>query len=196
MVIIKTKRRKGSKMLKLEHEKIKLRALTKEDAKISWAWRNNENIRYYFSGHPFLVNPEKEEAWLAKVLCSDMPITTFGIEELENNSLVGMSFIKDINLLNRTAEFAIFIGDENAAGKGYAKEATLKTIDFAFNDLNLHRLSLKVQEENISAVKLYEKCAFKKEGLIRECVYKNGHYLNLILMSILKSEYLDIAYML
>ncbi len=180
-------------MLKFEHEKIRLRALTKEDAKISWTWRNKENIRYFFSGHPYFINIEKEEAWIAEVLCSDLPLTTFGIEELESNSLVGMAFLKDINLLTRTAEFAIFIGEEHATGKGYAKEATLKAIDFAFNDLNLHRLSLKVQENNINAVKLYEKCAFKREGILRECIYKNGHYLNLILMSILKSEYLGMS---
>ncbi len=103
-----------------------------------------------------------------------------------------MAFLKEINLMHRTAEFSIFIGEENAKGKGYAKEATMKTIEFAFNDLNLNRVFLKVQEDNFKAIKLYEKCKFKKEGILRECIYKNGHYINEIVMSILKAEYLDI----
>ena len=169
----------------MDNAKIKLRALTKDDAKISWTWRNNENIRYFYSGHPFFINQEKEEAWLAKISGSDIPLTSFGIEELENNSLIGMAFLKEINLMHRTAEFAIFIGEENAKGKGYAKEATIKTIEFAFNNLNLNRVFLKVQEDNIKAIKLYEKCKFKREGILRECIYKNGHYINEIVMSIL-----------
>ena len=176
----------------MNSEKIKLRALTKDDAKISWVWRNNENVRYFYSGHPFFINQEKEEKWMEKICVSDIPLTSFGIEELQSNTLIGMSFLKDINLIHRTAEFAIFIGDENAKGKGYAKEATNKTIAFAFTNLNLNRVFLKVQEDNLNAIKLYEKCKFKKEGVLRECVYKNGHYINEIIMSILKNEHLGI----
>ncbi|MBP2833680.1 GNAT family N-acetyltransferase [Aquimarina sp. U1-2] len=174
----------------MSSEKIKLRALTKDDAKVSWPWRNTDAIRYFYSGHPFFINLEKEEAWIEKIAVSDLPLTSFGIEEMQSNSLIGMSFLKDINLIHRTAEFAIFIGDDNAKGKGYAKEATLKTITFAFNNLNLHRVFLKVQEDNHSAIKLYEKCHFKKEGTLRECVYKNGHYVNEVIMAILKNEFL------
>lgn len=176
-------------MEKSEGANIKLRALTKEDAKVSWVWRNNPDMRYFYSGHPFFINIEKEEAWIAKVSTSDIPLTSFGIEELKTNSLIGMVFLKDINLINRSAEFAIFIGAENVKGKGYATEATSKAIDFAFDNLNLNRVFLKVQEDNNSAIRLYEKCKFKKEGVLRESVYKNGNYLNEIVMSILKKEY-------
>ena len=175
----------------MENQKIKLRALAKDDAKISWVWRNKENIKYFYSGHPFYINQEQEEAWIEKISSSNIPLTVFGIEELQTNSLVGMSFLKDINLIYRTAEFAIFIGDEKAKGKGYATEATRKTLTFAFNSLNLNRVFLKVQEDNISAIRLYEKCNFKREGVLRESVYKNGNYINEIMMSILKNEFLE-----
>ena len=173
-------------------EKIKLRSLTMEDAKVSWKWRNKEDIRYFYSGHPFFVNQKKEEKWIESISNSDLPLTSFGIEELVTNSLIGMAFLKNINLLHKTTEFAIFIGEENAKGKGYAKEATINILDFAFNNLNINRVFLKVQEDNINAIKLYEKCNFKKEGVLRECIYKNGYYINEIIMSLLKSEYKDI----
>ncbi|MFK7812418.1 MAG: GNAT family N-acetyltransferase [Maribacter sp.] len=176
-------------MKKTEGLNIRLRALTKEDAKVSWLWRNNADMRYFYSGHPFFINIEKEEAWIAKVSTSDMPLTSFGIEEVSTNSLIGMVFLKDINLINRNAEFAIFIGDENVKGKGYATQATTMAVDFAFDDLNLNRVFLKVQEDNSAAIRLYEKCKFQKEGILRESVYKNGKYLNEIIMSILKKEY-------
>lgn len=175
----------------MESRKIKLRALTQEDAKIIWIWRNNDKVRYFYSGHPFFINLEKEEAWIAKILCSDIPMTSFGIEETKTNVLIGMSFLKDINLIHRTAEFSIFIGDENALGKGYATEAVLQTLQFAFSNLNLNRVFLKVQQDNLSAIRLYKNCNFKQEGVLRESMYKNGQYIDEIVMSILKKEYVE-----
>jgi RimJ/RimL family protein N-acetyltransferase len=170
-------------------EKIRLRALTKDDGKTTWSWRNGDDIRQFYSGLPFLVNQEKEEAWLDKILCSDMPLTSFGIEERESSCLIGMSFLKDIDMINRAAEFAIFIGDENARGNGYGREATIKTVDFAFKQLNLNRVFLNVMEENHKAIHIYEKCGFSKEGVLRENIYKNGQYKNQVVMSILINEY-------
>jgi RimJ/RimL family protein N-acetyltransferase len=169
---------------------IRLRALTKKDAITTCSWRNNNEIRQFYSGHPFYVNIEKEEAWFDKILCLDIPLTSFGIEERKSNCLIGITFLKDINLINRTAEFAIFIGDDNARGKGYGREATINTIDFAFNQLNLNRVFLKVQENNQKALHLFENCGFIKEGLLRECTYKNGQYQNEVVMSVLKPEYI------
>lgn len=173
----------------MEKEKIRLRALTKEDAKTSWKWRNNDDVKYFYSGHPFPVNVEKEEAWLSKLIDSDIPLASFGIDEIETDKFIGMSFLKNINLIHRNAEIAIFIGDQNATGKGFAKEATLKTIDFAFNELNLNRIYLVVQDDNFNAIKLYEKCNFVKEAVLREANFKKGKYVDVIMMSILRSEY-------
>jgi len=172
--------------------KINLRALSKDDAKVSWKWRNSNAMREYYSGHPFFVTQDDEEAWIARISGSNFPLTTFGIEEKSTKNLVGMCFLKDINMLNRTSEFAIFIGDENAKGKGFAKEATLKTVEFAFKDLNLNRVFLIVQEDNENAINLYKKCGFRNEGILREAVYKNGKYKNEIIMSVLKREFIQL----
>ncbi|TYP76932.1 GNAT family N-acetyltransferase [Aquimarina intermedia] len=174
----------------MEQWRVRLRALTKSDSTVSWNWRNADALRDFYAGHPFYINEEKEQAWFDKILTSDIPLSSFGIEQKESNILIGMSFLKDINLIHRTAELAIFIGDEKYTGKGLAKEATLQTVAFAFDNLNLHRVYLVVQEDNIRAIELYLKCGFIKEGVLRESVFKNGKYLNKIIMSILKTEYL------
>ena len=46
-----------------------------------------------------------------------------------------------------------------------------------------------VLESNNRAIALYDKLGFKKEGIKREAVYKNGEFVNMIFMAILKSEY-------
>jgi len=172
--------------------KINLRALSKDDAKTSWEWRNKDFMREYYSGHPFYINLKDEEAWLERISSSNIPLTSFGIEEEVSKTLVGMSFLKDIDLINRTCEFAIFIGDENGRRKGYTKEASLKTMEFAFKDLNLNRVFLIVQEGNEIAINLYKKCGYQTEGILRESVYKKGRYKNEIIMSIVRKEFIEL----
>jgi len=171
---------------------IKLRALEREDIVKTIIWHNQKDIKELYSGHPFPVNLEVEKKWYEKILTSNIPTSVFGIEKDEETKLIGISLLKDINLLNRVAEFAIYIGDKNERSKGYAKIATNLTLQFGFFELGLNRIFLKVLEENTRAIKLYEKCGFIKEGILREAIYINNSFKNEILMSILKADFMKI----
>jgi len=168
---------------------IKLRALTKNDLEKTFYWHNLEDIRDFYSGHPFPVNKEMEEKWYEKILYSNIPVTVFGIEIVEEKKLIGITVLKDINLINSNAEFAIYIGDKDERGKGYSKYATFETLNYAFNKIGLQRIFLKVLTENVNAIKLYKQCHFVEEGILRNAVYKNGKFLNELYMSILKEEF-------
>jgi RimJ/RimL family protein N-acetyltransferase len=65
----------------------------------------------------------------------------------------------------------------------------LKFIPFIFDLYNLHKISLEVLSTNTRAISLYENLGFIKDGVKREEVYKNGKWIDSIIMSILKSEY-------
>ena len=144
-----------------------------------------------YSGHPFPVNYELEKVWYEKFIYSNIPTSTFAIEIINPQKLIGMTFLKSINLINRETEFAIIIGDVEERGKGYGQEATQKTLEFAFFNLGLNRVFLKVVEDNSAAIRLYENCGFIKEGILRESMFKNNKLKNQIIMSILKSEFME-----
>jgi len=169
--------------------KIKLRALTSSDILLTLAWNNQDDIKQLYAGHPFPVNLEMETDWYEKVLRSNFPTTVFGIELIEEKKLIGITVLKNISLLHRKAEFAIFIGDMNERGKGYSKDATLKTLSFGFNQLGLNRIYLYVLKNNESAIKLYNKIGFKLEGELKESIFKNGNFYDEIVMNVLNSEF-------
>jgi len=168
---------------------IRLRALTITDLPLTLKWHNQPDIIEMYAGNPFPVNEEMERKWYEKILTSNFPVTVFGIELIENNKLIGLTILRDINLINRSAETAIYIGDQNERSKGYSKEALKLTLNFAFNNLGLHRVFLSVREDNVAALGLYEKLGFIREGILRDSIYKNGKYLSLIIMSILEEEF-------
>jgi RimJ/RimL family protein N-acetyltransferase len=169
--------------------RIKLRALTSTDLDKTFKWNNQDDISDLYLGHPFPVNPEIEKCWYDKILTSNFPTTVFGIELVENNLLLGISLLKNINLINRSAEFAIYIGDKEYRGKGLSKEATLETLTFGFHKLGLNRIYLKVLEENEAAINLYLSTGFKQEGVLRKNVFKNNQFKSDLVMAILKDEF-------
>jgi RimJ/RimL family protein N-acetyltransferase len=170
-------------------EAISLRAISASDIQTTLTWNNQVDLKELYFGHPFPVNIEMEREWYDKILRSNIPTTVFGIELKEEKKLIGLASLKNISLIHRKAEFAIFIGDNMERGKGYSTEASIKTLNFGFNQLGLVRIYLFVQSNNEAAIKLYEKVGFKLEGELRNSVYKNGIFINEKVMGILKKEF-------
>jgi RimJ/RimL family protein N-acetyltransferase len=170
--------------------KIKLRALTQADMEKTLAWHNQDDISSLYSGHPFPVNIEMERLWYEKILTSNFPTTVFGIELVESKELIGITVLRDIHMINRTAEIAIYIGNPESRGKGFSKDAMTATLIFGFLKLSLNRIHLKVLEENSPAIKLYQSLGFIKEGILRNSIFKNGEYKSEMIFSILKNEFI------
>ena len=170
-------------------KKIRLRALTKKDIEKTIIWHNTSDISDLYAGHPFPVNREMEELWYNKILTSNFPTTVFGIELINEPELIGLVILKNINMINKESEFAIYIGEDKQKGKGYSTEACKQALSFAFLKLGLNRVFLKVIEKNQIAINLYKKCGFVEEGLLRKSVFKNGVFENEIIMSVLIDEF-------
>lgn len=96
----------------------------------------------------------------------------------EQNECMGTISLKNINKIDNNAEYAI-VTRSSAHGKGFALKATKEIIEYAFNDLKLHKVYLNVLEENGRANNFYKKCGFHFEGMSKDSVYINGEYHNL-----------------
>lgn len=168
---------------------IRLRALTMSDVPLTLKWHNQPDIVDMYSGHPFPVNEEMERKWYERVLTSNIPTTVFGIETTDGGKLVGITVLKDINFIHRSAETAIYIGDLQARGKGFSIEALQMTLAFAFEHLGLNRVCLKVRSDNLAALKLYRKTGFIEEGTLRQLEYKHGSFHDVVSFSMLRTEY-------
>ena len=82
------------------------------------------------------------------------------------------------------------IGEEAYLRQGYATEAALVLLDYAFSELNLHRVYLKVIADNEPAMRLYRRCHFQLEGRCREAYFSGGKFHDVLIMGVLDQEYL------
>ena len=86
-------------------------------------------------------------------------------------------------------ELSIGIGDQSNRGKGYGSEAMRLIIDYAFFELNLHRIQLTVFDYNQQAIALYERLGFQREGVFREFGQRDGKRYDMYLYGILYEEW-------
>lgn len=169
--------------------KIYLRALELSDSENLIKWRNDREVTASLGGNTYFFSSYREIEWIKDAINNDKSNVRLSICTEENNVHIGIINLTSINWVNRSAEFSIMLGEKNFWGKGLGTEATLLMLAYGFQELNLNRIYLTVREDNVSAIKLYEKVGFVKEGILRESIFKNNIYINMNLMSILKKEF-------
>lgn len=81
------------------------------------------------------------------------------------------------------------IGSKENQGRGIGTFAVSSIVNHAFYNLNLRRLQLEVLEYNLAAQKLYRKIGFIEEGRKRKAVFKDGKYVDEIIMGLLRDDY-------
>lgn len=90
----------------------------------------------------------------------------------------GTVSLKNISYIDRNAEYAI-VTRKCAQGTGAAYQGTIKILEYAFNELALHRVYLNVLEDNIRANEFYKKCGFSFEGKFLNHIYVDNELKNL-----------------
>ena len=167
-----------------------IRELNKDDFIKINAWRNDPSIIDHL-GSPFrYVAPSIDQAWLESYLSNRNNNIRLAICH-EDSGIVGAAYLLNINWVSRNAEFAIWIGEKAHQGKGLGRFIAHKVLTHAFNDMNLHRIYLTLLLNNERALSLYKRIGFREEGVHREAIYKNGSYMDMIQMSILKEEFVS-----
>lgn len=127
---------------------------------------------------------------LANVSEGSPPLFEFRIRRRPDDALVGFIALMGIEWGNRIGKLAVGIGDPQHRGQGYGVEAMTLILNYAFRELNLHRVGLDVIAYNAAAIHLYEKVGFQHEGRVREWVWRDGVRTDLLLMGLLARDWL------
>lgn len=165
---------------------IYLRLITLEDTDLIVAWRNRRDVRKHFI-YQELFTKESHENWVNTMIKTGKVVQMM-ICEIEGDKPIGSVYIRDIDHHHRKAEYGIFIGEETGRGRGIGTAAAGLMIQYAFEEMNLHRLFLRVFADNTRAVCSYQKAGFVKEAHLRDDVCIDGEYRDMILMAIINEH--------
>ncbi|MBO1001081.1 GNAT family N-acetyltransferase [Pseudogracilibacillus auburnensis] len=171
-----------------ENKIIKLRKLSANDYTTYHDWRNDMEVMETTSPQLDIYTLEETEQYISAIV-SQPTAKGYLIEYKETEQTVGIVSLINMDYKNRSAECIIDIGVKDMWGKGIGTAAISLILEFAFNELNLHRVYLHVFSFNERAIKLYEKMGFIHEGKFRQALYRTGKWHDIVIMGILKDEY-------
>lgn len=166
---------------------LNLTPFTKDDFDRFISWIVDEKFMYMFAGPAFTYPVTKEQL---DNYISEPDRQVYAVIDEETNQIIGHGELNNINSRNKSARLCrILIADKNHRNKGYGEQLILKLLEIGFKEMNLHRIDLGVFDFNLQAIKCYEKCGFKKEGLFRDSFVIQEKYYSTYNMSILKHEW-------
>lgn len=171
--------------------RVYLRALEPEDYELLHKWRNDEEIGHYFSGTKLFTSTLNEKKWIEEKIFDKINVSC-AICIKESEEFIGCVFLNNIDYVNRSGHCPTFIGEKDYWGKGYATEARILILKYAFYERGLERIWAHVTEDNGGSIKMHEKCGYKREGLLRKASYVDGQFKNYIVFSILRHEFEEV----
>ena len=171
-------------------KKVILRALEPEDMELLRDTINDPEIEQRVIGWSFPVSKVEQMRWYERTL-EDKSNRRFVIEAIDEsvNCPIGVVYLTDIDWKNRIASTGIKIFKNSLRRNGYATDALRALHSYAFNELQLHRIQFRILCDNAASIGLHEKCGAKREGVMREAIFKGGKYLDVYMYGLLKSDF-------
>ena len=154
--------------------KITIRKFTAEDISNKVRWINDErNNTFLHYDIPLEIG--KTEKWFENN--KDRTDRYDAVIEVDKTP-VGLIGLLSIDRKNRKAEYYISMGEQFYKGKGVAYSASKLLLEYAFGKLNLQRVYLYTETENIPAQRLFEKAGFVREGIAKCDLFSKGRFVD------------------
>jgi RimJ/RimL family protein N-acetyltransferase len=168
---------------------VALRALVHADRPRLHAFINQPDVVRASNAYRPISEVEQDGWW--ERATTDPTAAWFAIDDVRGASaeLVGTCSLVGIEPVARHAELRIRIGRPERWGQGLGGEACALLLAFAFRDLNLERVWLRVHAEHAAARRLYERLGFVTEGRLRAHGRIAGAPADVVLMGLLRDEW-------
>lgn len=172
----------------IEGDKVYLREITYEDTPLVVKWRNNKRVRNNFiyrevfteDIHNNWMKNKVETGEVVQLIICDKAGADQG--DAKSEKPVGSVYLRDIDMDEKTAEYGIFIGEDDAMGHGFGNEAADLMCRYAAKELGLKKLILRVFTDNTAARKSYEHAGFVKTKDMPAVICSDGASGDMILM--------------
>ena len=164
---------------------MKLRLMKEQDLERVLCWRNDLSVRKnMYTSHE--ISRDEHNSWFNSVRNdSTKRHLIFSIDNVD----LGVINFTDINPRFKSASWGFYSAVDSPAGTGLCMEYC--ALNYAFEELNLHKLNCEVIEFNSAVVNLHKKCGFQVEGILRDCYSDGESFFNVVRLGIVRDEWLE-----
>lgn len=173
----------------IKGKKVILRAIEQDDLPLLLKWANDPDICSMVGGWHFPINTNDQKKWFESLSLNSVN-QRFAIDSVADG-LIGTANLVDINWKDRNAFHGILLGETAIRGKGYAADAIMAIMKYAFEELGLNRLDTTIIEYNTPSYSLYtQKCGWKKEGVQKDWYFRSNRFWDRIMVGVTKADYI------
>lgn len=173
--------------MNIQGKDVILRAITMRDANLLIKLINDAETEKMLGGNSFPVSLEGQEKWIAEQT-GRTDVLRCIIALKENEEGIGTVILSDIDTRNGVAQVHIKMDKQRGRGRGYGTDALKTVVNYAFDEMRLNCIYADVLEYNTVSQKLFEKCGFHRDGILRSRVFKGGTYIDVFSYSLLKED--------
>ena len=167
-----------------------LRAIEKKDLKVLMKWRNNPNFRVFFREHRE-INFYNQTTWFNEFVKKKDRTHMFSIIESKINKLIGACGLCYIDLINKNADFSIYIGKNNLyIDDKYAIDSATLLLEYGFTVLNLHRIWAEIYNFDKKKIRMFKKLKFKLDGRHKETYFLKNKWHDSLYFGILSKNFI------
>lgn len=179
----------GERIPTITADRVSLRWLDERDVDALFTIFSDPEVMRYWSSPP-LENREAAERLLEEIRDGFRQRTLFkwGIALKESDAVIGTCTLFHPDMRNRRAEIGYALA-HSYWRKGYVQESLRALINFAFDELNLHRIEADVDPQNAASIRTLERLGFKREGYMRERWLVNGGIYDSLFYGLLRREW-------
>lgn len=167
-----------------------LRAFEIDDCQALHRWRVDDEVKSLTAGPKRFISADQTRRWIENKTEGHGIELYLAICLVSTDELIGYCSLIDIDVRNGSAEWGgMIIGAKDQRGRGYGTQAAYQLLAHAFDELRLHRVAGQWLAEHEKSIALGERLGFQKEGILRDAVYKNGRFRDVLLASLLDVEF-------
>ncbi|MGV2928460.1 GNAT family protein [Macrococcus capreoli] len=149
---------------------------------------NREHLREYLTFIDLITEPANETAFINKMLTEFAQGTGRLFLIFVNGELSGTIDLHAIDQVHKKAEIGYWLR-KDFTGQGITTKSVRTLCDFAFYQLGLNKLTIKVDIENEASNKVAEKVGFELSGIDKQDVLLYGEFRDMHRYSLLKQDF-------
>jgi ribosomal-protein-alanine N-acetyltransferase len=173
----------------LESSRIYFREVRLEDVDGAYyRWVNDHEVMLYLESRFHPTSKEQLRDYII-LKSNDKCASFFAIVLKEGDRHIGNITLGPINWVHRLSDLGILIGEKEYWGHGYATEAFRLLAAYAFEGLNLHKLTAGCYGRNGASAKALTNAGFTIEGIRKNHLFIDGKYEDLVLLGLCQEEF-------
>lgn len=164
---------------------VRCRKIMEKDLEMIMNWRMMPEITKYMNTDPALTL-EGQKRWYEKL--NNSTTDFYWIVEVEGVS-AGIASLVDLDCIAKRIHTGVYIAEKAKRSIRLTMDLQWNLYAYAFDKLGMEKVCEEIFAENKAVLRILDLCGSKREGVLRNHVYKNGIYHDLAVRGILREEW-------